>query len=158
MGYRSEVGIRCAIKPEGLVHFYNKLIVAAEKDHGYEDDLQIAKLPYETFDDINNIVDTFYNLLADTPLYDIIEDIKTILDEDHQDFIVIEYHSDWIKWYDDFPWVQFWETICSDEYDYVLEWSFVRVGEDYQDVECRDNCDYTYIEPLFPTTTIDWGN
>ena len=115
MGYRSEVG----------------MILSAES---YE--LLVCELEKERVDRIlnNNNPDKFSSTID---LLDEMEnDGASNLPENSTD--IIFYYS-WIKWYDSYDEVQFVERMLDMMEERDLAYSFLRIGEENQDIDARYN-------------------
>ena len=115
MGYRSEVGI----------------ILSAE---AYE--LLVCELEKERVDRIlnNNNPDKFMSTLE--LLDEMEEDGKPNLPERSTDIIL--YYS-WIKWYDSYDEINFIERMLDMMEERDLAYSFLRIGEENQDIDARYN-------------------
>jgi hypothetical protein len=59
----------------------------------------------------------------------------------HDDYKVIHLHNDYCKWYDDYPVVQKWNDLMKKSQDFGLNYEFIRIGEDSDDMEedCSPN-------------------
>lgn len=115
MGYRSEVGI----------------ILSAE---AYE--LLVCELEKERVDRIlNNNRPEAFNATLEL-LDEMEEDGKPNLPEGSTD--IIFYYS-WIKWYDSYDEVQFVERMLDMMEERDLAYSFLRIGEENQDIDARYN-------------------
>lgn len=133
MGYRSEVGYKIQFDKE----------ICWNKD---TPDSRKIKTPQELFN--------LFVLEAKTR-----EDTKKCFEEDegfevNTDKMYIKYYGGFVKWYEDFPDVKCHEKLLelADEWielhqedknmdNSCIRWGFVRIGEDSDDVEERNNND-----------------
>lgn len=40
-----------------------------------------------------------------------------------------------VKWYPEYPETELWDTLCTEAVERGLCWEFVRIGEEYEDIE-----------------------
>ena len=133
MGYRSEVG----------------MILSAES---YE--LLVCELEKERVDRIlnNNRPEKFYSTLE---LLDVMEeDGEPNLPEGSTDIIL--YYS-WIKWYDSYDEVQFVERMLDMMEERDLAYSFLRIGEENQDIDARYNRSEDLCIDMYASRTISFS-
>lgn len=133
MGYRSEVG----------------MILSAE---AYE--LLVCELDKERVDRIlnNNNPDKFNSTID---LLDVMEDNgASDLPENSTD--IIFYYS-WIKWYDSYDEVQFVERMLDMMEERDLAYSFLRIGEENQDIDARYNRSEDLCIDMYASRTISFS-
>ena len=133
MGYRSEVGI----------------ILSAE---AY--DLLVCELEKERVDGIlnNNKPKTFNKTL--TLLDEMEEDGNSRLLERSTDIIL--YYS-WIKWYNSYDEIQFIERMLDMMEERDLAYSFLRIGEENQDIDARYNRSEDLCIDMYASRTISFS-
>ena len=133
MGYRSEVG----------------MILSAES---YE--LLVCELEKERVDRIlnNNRPEKFYSTLE---LLDVMEeDGEQNLPERSTDIIL--YYS-WIKWYDSYDEINFIERMLDMMEERDLAYSFLRIGEENQDIDARYNRSEDLCIDMYASRTISFS-
>jgi hypothetical protein len=99
--------------------------------------------------------------ILDSPVFEHFKDDLTVADRDSTSELelpqkgIILSGQDW-KWYDSYSDVKAWEALLLDAEAFELNYEFVRIGEEEDDVERRqsENCDWvlhvsTSVENFF---------
>lgn len=133
MGYRSEVG----------------MILSAES---YE--LLVCELEKERVDRIlNNNNPQAFN--ATIELLDAMEDDGAPdLPENSTDII---FYYTWIKWYDSYDEIQFIERVLDMMEERDLAYSFLRIGEENQDIDAKYNRSEDLCIDMYASRTISFS-